>query len=65
MWAEADPDGNLIFPFWPAVCELEAAVLDVSLKPKLLCSADFVDIRVRMRRLHRHPRSQTQRRPPT
>ena len=22
---EADPDGNLIFPFWRAVCELDAA----------------------------------------
>jgi hypothetical protein len=38
---EADPDGNLIFPFWRAVCELEAAVLDVSPKPELFCSADF------------------------
>ena len=61
---EADPDGNLIFPFWRAVCELEAAVLDVSPKPELLCSADLVDIHA-LRRLHRHPRSQTRRRPPT
>ena len=38
---EADPDGNLIFPFWRAVCELEAAVLDVSPKPELFCSTDF------------------------